>query len=539
VALYVFCKSWSSKDDKRLLAAAILLFILGVFKCFEKPFALKRASFTNIVSSFRPSPRTKSAIREVELEEYIQEGRYFVQRNMDPTTLDLDRVMKQLSIPDKLFVDFAYSYPDRLAKLKSFWPIADQEAYSVLRRLLSNTFDLIYSKVWQGDDQNRTVSDSNFYSVVIWLLTQILPIVPIVLFHTSHKEAYKESDIKVTFMLLYITYLLEVSSLFIWVLFGYIWPDLVAQHSLVGFLARNKRYTRLMAIAECLQCKGLFDQYNFLEPCYSSKSITKLVYGHVKDGWLNYIKDTESYWKFSDIRGQWTLERNGCKDILGGSVEKPFDESVILWHVATDFCFHLKRASSNLELATLCRDISNYMMHLLFANPEMLISGSRRVLYTTAYNDLEAILEGDDLSLLDETGIMQKVVDRVGLKEGFVHDSWVLSQELMRLGDEQRMWDVIKGVWVEMLCFSAGRCRGYLHAKSLGSGGEYLSFVSLLMSHAGLETFPERQQRVQLRVPKEARLHMVRVKAMKKEIERAAARNEVAGSSAEIKVVVS
>jgi hypothetical protein len=59
------------------------------------------------------------------------------------------------------------------------------------------------------------------------------------------------------------------------------------------------------------------------------------------------------------------------------------------------------------------------------------------------------------------------------------------------------------------------------------------------MSHAGLETFPERQQRVQLRVPKEARLHMVRVKAMKKEIERAAARNEVAGSSAEIKVVVS
>jgi hypothetical protein len=127
------------------------------------------------------------------------------------------------------------------------------------------------------------------------------------------------------------------------------------------------------------------------------------------------------------------------------------------------------------------------------------------------------------------------VVDRVGLKEGFVHDSWVLSQELMRLGDEQRMWDVIKGVWVEMLCFSAGRCRGYLHAKSLGSGGEYLSFVSLLMSHAGLETFPERQQRVQLRVPKEARLHMVRVKAMKKEIERAAARNEVA----QIKVVVS
>ncbi|OEL22336.1 hypothetical protein BAE44_0016643, partial [Dichanthelium oligosanthes] len=33
--------------------------------------------------------------------------------------------------------------------------------------------------------------------------------------------------------------------------------------------------------------------------------------------------------------------------------------------------------------------------------------------------------------------------------------------------------------------------------------GEYLTFVSLLMSHAGLENFAERQQRVQLRLPKE------------------------------------
>jgi hypothetical protein len=68
------------------------------------------------------------------------------------------------------------------------------------------------------------------------------------------------------------------------------------------------------------------------------------------------------------------------------------------------------------------------------------------------------------------------------------------------------MWEVIEGVWVEMICFSAGRCRGFLHAKSLGSGGEYLSFIWLLMSHAGLETFAERQQRVQLRLPKEERV---------------------------------
>jgi hypothetical protein len=71
-----------------------------------------------------------------------------------------------------------------------------------------------------------------------------------------------------------------------------------------------------------------------------------------------------------------------------------------------------------------------------------------------------------------------------------VHDSWDLTHKLIRLGEE-KMWEVIRGVWVAML-FSAGRCRGYLHAKSLGSGGEYLTFVSLMMLHAGLETFTER-----------------------------------------------
>ena len=42
---------------------------------------------------------------------------------------------------------------------------------------------------------------------------------------------------------------------------------------------------------------------------------------------------------------------------------------------------------------------------------------------------------------------------------------------MLKLRDEEgekRMWEVIQGVWVEMLCFSAGRYLGYFHAKSLG-----------------------------------------------------------------------
>jgi hypothetical protein len=66
----------------------------------------------------------------------------------------------------------------------------------------------------------------------------------------------------------------------------------------------------------------------------------------------------------------------------------------------------------------------------------------------------------------------------------------------MKLGNEER-WILIQRMWVEMLFYSAVRCRGYLHAKSLGDGGEYLTNVWLLWSFMGMETLADKLQRPQ------------------------------------------
>jgi hypothetical protein len=158
---------------------------------------------------------------------------------------------------------------------------------------------------------------------------------------------------------------------------------------------------------------------------------------------------------------------------------------------------------------------------------------------------LEKILKGDKPSLMEilkcnksffkfftgkkplhkeiERGFMQRIIAKVQVVEhihsppnaernvttqGFIHDAWKLAIRLLDIGDEHKMWEVIEGVWVEMLCFSA-RCRGYLHAKSLGTGGEFfflkrgtggelLAYIWLLLSHMGMETLPERLQRTEL-----------------------------------------
>ena len=148
----------------------------------------------------------------------------------------------------------------------------------------------------------------------------------------------------------------------------------------------------------------------------------------------------------------------------------------------------------------------------------MLLPGSRTSLFKDALRELNGIFQAQGEESEDDKHLTltEKVISKAARsKKGFLRDAWVLAQGLMQLpgcgdgdGDDngKKMWKVIKGVWVEMLCFSAGRCRGYMHAKNLAYGGEFLTYVALLMWNSGLETFADKQQRMQLRLCKEERL---------------------------------
>ncbi|XBI59951.1 hypothetical protein VPH35_040926 [Triticum aestivum] len=138
--------------------------------------------------------------------------------------------------------------------------------------------------------------------------------------------------------------------------------------------------------------------------------------------------------------------------------------------------------------------MSNYMMHLLFENPEMQLPGSRKRLFTTAHNKLEDIISGEEAPW-DERDFTQRVIEKCNtgcVPDSFVGHAFGLAKSLLDIDDATRMWKVIQGVWVEMLCFSAGRCRGYLHVEALGTGVEYLSYVWVLLAYSGMETFPEK-----------------------------------------------
>ncbi|CAN6374344.1 unnamed protein product [Urochloa humidicola] len=505
VAIYVFWKSWTSPSEETTLwKATLLVFAPGIIKCFEKPWALKNASITSLTSMSRSVENGEINT----LEAFVEAARHLWQDNPLLAPNDMDRR------PYTLFIDIVDSYDDRLRNMSYMLHNRD-EAYGLVQSGLSSTFDRLYTKErvfaftrnWRGPMRltlvvNRARIGSGLRYLVAYIILQAIKV-----FDTGDYGRYKDSDVKVTYILLCGTFALEYLIANVkpfleccGIVFKLPWPTKIAQYNLIGYLARNKRHWGLRKLAALLIFKDTLDQLWSMEPCRSSIEITNLVYEHVQRGWREYIRDTATYLSFNDSRGQRTLERH--PELLL-HINRPFDEAVLIWHLATDFCFHSMNINTDeiRDMSTTSRQISNYLMYLLFVNPEMLMTGTKSRLFKTAYGDLKRMIRLD-ATALGEREITATILEMMRMapagEGGLIRDAFGLASTLNSPGMEAATaWRIIQGVWVEMLCFSAGRCRGYLHAKGLGKGGEYLSHVWLLLSYMGMETLAERLQRTE------------------------------------------
>uniref|UniRef100_A0A6N2KCJ3 Uncharacterized protein n=1 Tax=Salix viminalis TaxID=40686 RepID=A0A6N2KCJ3_SALVM len=79
-----------------------------------------------------------------------------------------------------------------------------------------------------------------------------------------------------------------------------------------------------------------------------------------------------------------------------------------------------------------------------------------------------------------------------------------LSLHVMGTGDgrsDEKKWEMISKVWVEMLMYAATHCGWKEHADALARGGELLTHVYLLMAHLGLckQCPPELSSQVEAR----------------------------------------
>jgi hypothetical protein len=245
VAIYVFRTSWWS-GDLILLRAAILLFVPGIFKCLEKPWALKNATATSIINS--SDSRMKATLDDDDglrkdiysQEDYVQAAAKCV-AEFGPQQLELfeDEVADQ---PYHLLVDLGHPYSIRLRNLQLVAPRAARaDVHGLVRSSLSKAFDRLYTK--------HMASFGGLLRAAVVLLT----FVDIGLFQRSHRGVYDHADVVVTYVLLCCTASLEFVSACLVLGSGLPKPDdQLAQYNLVGYLARAEKHPWFWAIVRLL-----------------------------------------------------------------------------------------------------------------------------------------------------------------------------------------------------------------------------------------------------------------------------------------------
>ncbi|CAL5010914.1 unnamed protein product [Urochloa decumbens] len=503
VALYSFYKSWPSSSDRKLLFSAVLLFIVGVISFCEKPWSLRRASINRLVamSSLMQGERKKPSGLDWWFTELDDSYKCWKNKREGTTPI--------LSQGDKVHLilsDLSLYAAERT--LESQKREAGQQVLETLnpdrKKLkvsLRQAFGIIYTRA--------NVISTPAYLACHMLLVPSLHIAAIILFATSQKHGYNRTDVKTTYVLLCFTAVLDVfglliSELLYWLLYkGNVRAlcENIPGYNLIDWVLRivNPKTGWLLKCAKLIGYKeGYFGQEGHNTYGLVSQFVTASLLS-VSD------KNTDLASYRSLAEDNWILGSSELKvctpekahQLCKSLTESPFDESVIVWHIATDLYFRSKPPKSIREVCT--EAISNYMVHLLKFRPEMLMTGSRQHLLTETMQRMEGILKGKisrrGASLVDK--IKKKVRRRAEDKKSpysLINDACKLADELMGIEEDETRLELMYRVWVGMLCYSASMCRGYLHAKSLGEGGEFLSYVWLVISLKGAKTLADKLQ---------------------------------------------
>ncbi|XP_039116671.1 uncharacterized protein LOC120252555 [Dioscorea cayenensis subsp. rotundata] len=553
VALYAFMKSL---PDTRLIVPAFLMFLAGIINYGERSWSLMCASVDGLRKSMVTPPDPGPNYVKF-MEEYScmsAAGLHVdivVENESEPNPLALDTEeedIKDVELVSKahyffktfkrLTVDLILTFHDRNESLSFFLKRSPDQAFKLIEFELS----FIYEELFTKATALHTVAGP-----FLRLLTFSSIFSSLLFFFFTKKHGYVEADVTIAYILLVGALALEsyaVGLLFFseWTFLhlkklGYDqlsdkvfttiscfrptnkprWSNSMAQYSLISFCLADDESSAFKTTLKSIGMKDTWDKYWYTTYIPVTDELKEFIFKEIK-GKASSAQDSKSYKRFSDYRGEWALQKKGYRKELGWSVEVELDESILLWHIATDLCFYShkneqseperNRENEQSEPDRNCENkqsepernlqmskaLSDYMLYLLLVRPSMLTAGIGQVRYgdTCAEAKIffrrgEAVLDQQQASeklLLVETKVpsVQIKGDR---SKSVLFDACVLAKKLLDLKTGRR-WRIISAVWVEMLCYAAIHCRSYFHMKQLNSGGELITLVWLLMAHFGL-----------------------------------------------------
>ncbi|KAK4857350.1 hypothetical protein QYF36_027115 [Acer negundo] len=447
----------------------------------------------------------------------------------------------------RLFADLILSFQDREKSLHIFQHLSHDidKAFKVIEIELGFMYDLLYTKA------------SVIYTpwgLISRGITTSLTCLVLVIFSVSDKRKYsKKVDVYLTFSLLVVAIILEIYAALLllvsdqskrWLtehkgtcivkfinLYSNIifkvprWSDCMTKYSITCSCLKEKPGHKILRLfhLDKLREKHRYKTYEAVP-----KNLKEFIFKHVDNKYSQFKEKPGTNTSIRDLYaqpvGSVVLEKYKLLDHKEWSNKIEFDQSILIWHIATDLCC-IDQDSKDTTNCKTSKLLSDYMLYLLVMYPFLLPVGIGLIRFRDTQSEARSFFEermsifsishnnqasqdqgthqrhndqapGQDLISKKRTQAIEMLlkvkthVPPIKVKgdrsKSVLFDACRLASALNKISDKKKKWEMIRDVWLELLTYAACQSRGSQHARHLRRGGELLTHVWLLMSHFGL-----------------------------------------------------
>ncbi|EEC76724.1 hypothetical protein OsI_14745 [Oryza sativa Indica Group] len=511
---YVLYKQFSGSHNS-LRLAAVLMFTVGVIKYEERTWALRCGNIDTIRSSLKKEPRTKCYFY---LEDEPRQRSF--KREADEEEFLVRHAHALFHICKFAVVDDSPT-DDKVGDTREaniFNGLDDKEKYALMGIELSLLYDVLYTKL-------RVIHTCIGYSIRV--VSPLATAGSLLIFQFGDKDGQHIADIAITYVLLTGAVFLEVISMVMGVN-RYFIPSRrrfgsMGQYNMFHLCTcRGTSYTPILGwLVKLFGQDDLWERYHYLGDVEIPEKVKEMAFKHInritEKGDVNTMGVIRKNW------GQRTMERFRWEpsDTYMGA---EFQEGIIIWHIATElFLSRFNRVNDQNDAEPTMQAIkalSNYMMFLLVARPDMLPGLAQNRLYQRSWKFLYEEIWPKVID--DPTYDHPCWIIRTMFKELFSlqrdepnSDSWrpqgeklgskllevwrnyvneeegvILKPEASRVIYAVSLADKLKEdsqllleMWIDFLVYATNRCSRESHAKKLNDGGELTTVLWLLTEH--------------------------------------------------------
>lgn len=412
-ALGTFYIFLMARTSSFLSILTIPMIFAGLIKYGERTWVLRSASSDRLRDSMRvthsdPSLGDSNLIEEYDLR--VHEGYNVIPNRVTEVQLPMDSVLFEGDSISKdselltayglfqifkcLFVDLILGTRDRDTSQTIFRSISSESAFKLIEMECGFMYDLLHTKA---------MLVYNPWGFGLRFVSFALTCIVLVLFSlATEKQHYSKIDRSITFLLLVVAIFLEIYATIMslssdWTI---VWSSMhdktsVLQASTSLQLFRNPRWSNSMAQYSLLGftlkekpmvCHKMLNRFSIVEVLERQRYITSVevpntlkewIFKHLKEKLKKMQREMESgtynLGALNIARGSNVLQDYGHGNDLKWSTEVEFDESIFIWHIATEICCDLEDSSNQSKLKLeMSKLMSQYMLYLVVMKPSML-----------------------------------------------------------------------------------------------------------------------------------------------------------------------